>query len=29
MNMPEFQDAMKGDHDLVDQGRREIYLVEK
>jgi len=29
MNMPEFQDAMKDYHDLVDQGRREIYLVEK
>jgi hypothetical protein len=29
MNMPEFQEAMKGYHDLVDQGRREIYLVEK
>src|SRR4029450_6162688 len=29
MHMPEFQDAMKGYHDLVDQGRREIYLVER
>jgi hypothetical protein len=29
MNMPEFQDAMKGYHDLVDQGRREISLVEQ
>lgn len=27
--MPEFQEAMKGYHDLVDQGRREIYLIEK
>jgi hypothetical protein len=29
MQTPEFQDAMKGYHDLVDQGRREIYMVEK
>jgi hypothetical protein len=29
MNMPEFHNAMKGYHDLVDQRRREIYLVEK
>jgi hypothetical protein len=29
MQMPEFQDAMKGYHDLVDQGRREIYMIEK
>jgi len=29
MQMPEFQEAMKGYHDLVDQGRREIYTVEK
>src|SRR5262245_17132185 len=29
MHMPEFQDAMKGYHDLVDQGRREIYMIEK
>lgn len=29
MQMPEFQDAMKGYHDLVDHGRREIYLIEK
>jgi len=29
MDMPEFQEAMKGYHDLVGQGRREIYLVEK
>jgi hypothetical protein len=25
----EFQDAMKGYHDLVDHGRREIYMLEK
>ena len=25
----ELQDAMKGYHDLVDQGRREIYQIEK
>jgi hypothetical protein len=25
----EFQDAMKGYHDLVDHGRREIYTIEK
>jgi hypothetical protein len=29
MEMPEFQDAMKGYHDLIDHGRREIYLVEQ
>ena len=28
MQMPEFQDAMKGYHDLVVEGRREIYTVE-
>jgi hypothetical protein len=28
MELKEFQDAMKGYHDLVDQGRREIYAVE-
>jgi hypothetical protein len=28
MEMPEFQDAMKGYHDLIDQGRREIYRIE-
>jgi hypothetical protein len=27
--MPELQDVMKGYHELVDQGRREIYMVEK
>ena len=29
MQMPAFQEAMKGYHDLVDHGRREIYTVEK
>jgi hypothetical protein len=29
MQMPEFQEAMKGYHDLVAEGRREIYLIEK
>jgi hypothetical protein len=29
MQIPEFQDAMKGYHDLVDHGRREIYTLEK
>jgi hypothetical protein len=29
MQMPEFQEAMKGYHDLVDGGRREIYQIEK
>jgi hypothetical protein len=27
--MKEFQEAMKGYHDLVDHGRREIYRIEK
>jgi hypothetical protein len=27
--MKEFQDAMKGYHDYVDHGRREIYQIEK
>jgi len=27
--MKEIQDAMKGYHDLVDHGRREIYQIEK
>jgi hypothetical protein len=27
--MPEFQEAMKGYHDLVDHGRREIYTLEQ
>ena len=26
---PEFQSAMKGYHDLLDHGRREIYMIEK
>jgi len=26
--MPEFQETMKGYHDLVDHGRREIYTLE-
>jgi len=25
MQMPEFQEVMKGYHDLIDHGRREIY----
>jgi len=29
MQMKEFQEAMKGYHDLVDHGRREIYTIEK
>ena len=28
MQMPEFQEIMKGYHDLIDQGRREIYTLE-
>ena len=28
MQMPEFQEAMKGYHDLVAEGRREIYTIE-
>jgi len=28
MQMPEFQEAMQGYHDLIDGGRREIYLLE-
>ena len=28
MAMPEFQEAMKGYHDLIDHGRREIYQLE-
>ncbi len=27
-DMKEFEDIMKGYHDLVDQGRREIYKIE-
>jgi hypothetical protein len=29
MEVKEFQEAMKGYHDLLDHGRREIYMVEK
>lgn len=29
MEVKEFQEAMKGYHDLVDHGRREIYMVEQ
>ena len=29
MEIKEFQDAMKGYHDLVVEGRREIYTIEK
>jgi hypothetical protein len=29
MQMPEFKEAMKGYHDLVNEGRREIYTIEK
>ncbi|OFW42108.1 MAG: hypothetical protein A3J29_05155 [Acidobacteria bacterium RIFCSPLOWO2_12_FULL_67_14b] len=28
MEIPEFQEAMKGYHDLIDTGRREIYKIE-
>ena len=28
MENPEFQAAMKGYHDLIDGGRREIYMIE-
>ena len=28
MEIPEFQEVMKGYHDLIDSGRREIYKVE-
>lgn len=28
MEVKEFQDIMKGYHDLVDHGRREIYQIE-
>jgi hypothetical protein len=28
MERKEFQDAMKGYHDLIDHGRREIYQLE-
>ena len=29
MQVKEFQEAMKGYHDLLDHGRREIYMLEK
>ena len=29
MELKEFQEAMKGYHDLVVKGRREIYTIEK
>jgi len=29
MQMKEFQDVMQGYHELIDQGRREIYMIEK
>ena len=29
MRMPEFQEVMKGYHDLIDHGRREIYQLER
>ena len=28
MEIKEFQDTMRGYHDLVDHGRREIYMIE-
>ena len=28
MEIKEFQEAMKGYHDLIDHGRREIYSIE-
>jgi hypothetical protein len=28
MEVPKFQEAMKGYHDLIDSGRREIYRIE-
>jgi hypothetical protein len=28
MGDPKFQEAMKGYHDLITQGRREIYMIE-
>ena len=28
MDVKEFQDVMKGYHDLIDSGRREIYTIE-
>ena len=29
MEKPEFQATMKGYHDLINHGRREIYVIEK
>jgi hypothetical protein len=29
MEIKEFQEAMKGYHDLIEYGRREIYSIEK
>ena len=29
MELKEFQDAMKGYHDFIDSGRREIYQLEQ
>jgi hypothetical protein len=29
MENPDFQAAMKGYHDLIEHGRREIYMIEK
>ena len=29
MEIPEIQEAMKGYHDLIEYGRREIYMLEK
>jgi hypothetical protein len=29
MQVKEFQDAMSGYHDLIDHGRREIYMIEQ
>jgi hypothetical protein len=29
MENEEFQDVMKGYHDLIEHGRREIYTLEK
>jgi hypothetical protein len=29
MQIKEFQDAMKGYHDLIEHGRREIYMLEQ
>jgi hypothetical protein len=29
MEIQEFQEAMKGYHDLIDSGRREVYRIEK